>query len=87
MAFARSFVALVALLCFAVVAVVRAQAASGDVTKLQIGVKVRAGGGGGEGAGRTWNFAFLSGAWIFDQSTKRMEQHAFLSLLSSLHLP
>ena len=41
MAFARSFVALVALLCFAVVAVVRAQAASGDVTKLQIGVKVR----------------------------------------------
>ena len=47
MAFARSFVALVALLCFAVVAVVRAQAASGDVTKLQIGVKVRAGGGGG----------------------------------------
>ena len=41
MAFARSFIALVALLCFAVVAVVRAQAASGDVTKLQIGVKVR----------------------------------------------
>ena len=41
MAFARSFVALVALLCFAVVAVVHAQAATGDVTKLQIGVKVR----------------------------------------------
>ena len=39
--FARSFVALLALLCFAAVAVVRAQAASGDVTKLQIGVKVR----------------------------------------------
>lgn len=40
MAFARSFIALVALLCFAIVAVVHAQAASGDVTKLQIGVKV-----------------------------------------------
>ena len=50
MAFARSFVALVALLCFAAVAVVRAQAASGDVTKLQIGVKVRRGAGEG-GAG------------------------------------
>jgi hypothetical protein len=47
MAFARSFVALVALLCFAIVAVVRAQAASGDVTKLQIGVKVRARAGKG----------------------------------------